>query len=110
LGHIIFKDKITTNPARVEAIKNMHLPKDKKSMQYFLGHINFVRRFIPNVFEIVKPLNTLLKKHARFKWENEGKLSFHYIKEALIIAPVLVILNFSKDFIIFSFTSKDTIA
>jgi hypothetical protein len=45
-----------------------------------------------------------------FEWENEGKLSFQRIKEAIIVAPVLVSPNFSKDFIIFSFASKDTIA
>jgi hypothetical protein len=52
----------------------------------------------------------LLKKDTHFEWESEGKLSFQRIKEAIIVAPVLVSPNFSKDFIIFSFASKDTIA
>jgi hypothetical protein len=51
----------------------------------------------------------LLKKDAHLEWENEGKFSFHCIKEAITIAPVLVSPNFSKDFIIFYFSSKDTI-
>jgi hypothetical protein len=67
LGHIISKDGITIDPARVEAIKKIPLPKDKKSLQYFFGQINFVRRFIPNFVEIVKPLNKLLKKDAHFR-------------------------------------------
>jgi hypothetical protein len=37
-------------------------------------------------------------------------LSFERIKEAITVAPVLVSPNFSRDFIIFSFSSKDTIA
>jgi hypothetical protein len=110
LGHIISKYGITIDPARVESIKKIPLPKDKKALQSFFGQINFVRRFILNFVEIVKPLNRLLKKDAHFEWENEGKLSFQRIKEAIIVAPVLVSPNFAKDFIIFSFTSKDTIA
>jgi hypothetical protein len=74
LGHIISKDGIMIDPARVEAIKKIPLPKDKKSLQSFFGQINFIRRFIPNFVEIVKPLNKLLKKDARFEWESEGKL------------------------------------
>jgi hypothetical protein len=62
------------------------------------------------LLEIVKPLNRLLKKDAHFEWDNEGKLSFQRIKEAITVAPVLVSPNFAKDFIIFSFASKDTIA
>jgi hypothetical protein len=61
-------------------------------------------------FEIVKTINKLLKKDVCFKWDNEGKLSFQHIKEVIIVSPVLVGPNFAKDFIIFYFTSKDTIA
>jgi hypothetical protein len=110
LGHIISKDGITIDLARVEAIKKISLPKDKKALQSFFGQINFIMRFVPNFAEIVKPLNKLLKKDAHFEWESEGRLSFECIKEAIIVAHVLVSPNFSKDFIIFSFASKDTIA
>jgi hypothetical protein len=110
LGHIISKYGITINPNRVEAIKNIPLPKDKKALQSFFAQINFVRRFIPNFVEIVKPLKILLKNDAHFEWDNEGTLSFQHIKEAINVAPILLSLNFVKDFIIYYFTSKDTIA
>jgi hypothetical protein len=57
----------------------------------------------------VKPLNIFLKKDVSLEWENEGKIDFHHIKEEITIAPFLVNPDFAKDFIIFSFTSKDTI-
>jgi hypothetical protein len=75
-SHIISKDIISIDPSRVEAIKKFPLPKDKKSLHYFFGQINFTRSFIPNFAEIVKPLNKLLNKYAHFEWDNEGKLSF----------------------------------
>jgi hypothetical protein len=98
------------DPTRVESINKIPLPKDKKSMQSFFGQINFIRKFVPIFSKIVKPLNKLLKKDARFEWESEGKMSFECIKEETTIAPVLVIPNFTKAFIIFYFSSKDTIA
>jgi hypothetical protein len=56
LGHIISKDRITIDPAKVEAIKKIPLPKDKKALQSFFGQINFVRRFIPNLSRLLIPL------------------------------------------------------
>jgi hypothetical protein len=35
LGHIISKDDILIDPSRIEAIKKISLPKDKKALQSF---------------------------------------------------------------------------
>jgi hypothetical protein len=51
LGHIVAKVGVNIDPERVEAIKKVPLPPTKKYLQSFLGQINFVRRFIPNLAE-----------------------------------------------------------
>ena len=56
LGFVISLKGITIDPRRIEAIKAIVLPYNKKAMQYFLGNINFVRIFISDFAEIVKPL------------------------------------------------------
>ena len=56
LGFIVSKDGMITDPERYEAIAKISLPSSKKGMQYFLGKINFVRRFVPNFSQIVSPL------------------------------------------------------
>ena len=104
-GHIISKDKISMDPSRIESRKKIHLSEENKSLQSFFGENNFIRRFIPNFFKIVKPLNRLLKKDDRFKWDNDGKKDFQHIKEAINITHVII----STDIIIFSFASEDTI-
>ena len=48
LGHIVSKQGVNTDPARVEAIQTIPLPRSKKDIQRFLGKINFLRRFVPN--------------------------------------------------------------
>lgn len=37
-------------------------------MQSFLGKINFVRKFILDFEQIVKPLQNMIKKDVLFKW------------------------------------------
>ncbi|KAH9328136.1 hypothetical protein KI387_000244, partial [Taxus chinensis] len=71
---------LTIDLERVEAIRRIPLPHHKKSLQSFLGRINFVRRFVPDFTTLVKPLKMMLKKSLVFKWTSEGKESFKAIK------------------------------
>ena len=80
LGHIISKDGVKIDPEKIEAIKKIPLPKNVKALQSFNGHINFIRRFIPNLVEYMKPLQKLLKKDAKFEWTSEGREAFKCIK------------------------------
>ena len=50
------KEGITIEPSRIKVISEIPLPHNKKSMQSFLGQINFVRRFVPDFAQIVLPL------------------------------------------------------
>jgi poly(3-hydroxyalkanoate) synthetase len=54
-------------------------------------------------------MNALLRKDVTFRWDNDSLRSFEDIKEAITKAPVLVSPDYSRDFIIFSFASQDTI-
>ena len=59
--------------------------------------------------KIAKPIQSLLKKDVKFVWLEDGKKDFQEIKSAIAKALVLVSPDYSKDFMIFSFTSEDTI-
>jgi hypothetical protein len=110
LGHIVSADGVKIDPKRVEAIKNLSLPRSKKDIQFFLGTINFIRRFIANFAELTKHITSMLRKNSEVKWTEEAKHSFNAIKEAITTTPVLISPDFAKEFFIFSFASKDTIA
>jgi hypothetical protein len=55
-GFVISLEGITIDPGRIEAINSIVLPHNKKAMEYFLGKLNFLRRFISDFAKIVKPL------------------------------------------------------
>ena len=69
LGHIVSKQGVKIDPARVEAIQSIPLLRSKKYIQRFLGKINFLRRFVPNYAEIVKKITDMLKKDVEVKWD-----------------------------------------
>ena len=49
LGHIISEKGIKIDPKRVEGILQISHPRNIKELQSFIGKINFLRRFIPNL-------------------------------------------------------------
>lgn len=110
LGHIISKEGIRIDPNRVETILKIDPPRNKKEVQSFIGRINFLRRCIPNLAEILRSITNMLKKDMEIKWNTETKKSFNEVKIALTISHVLISPDFTKDFIIFSFASEHTIA
>jgi hypothetical protein len=110
LGHIVSAKGVRIGSCRVEAIRTLSLPRSKKEVHAFLGKINFLRRFVSKFAELVKHIIAMLKKGNEVKWTAEPKEYFVQIKRALTEAPMLISPDYSKDFLIFSFTSFDIIA
>jgi hypothetical protein len=110
LGHIASKGRIYIDPERVYSIKDVHPPTNKKSLQSFFGKTNFIRRFVPNFAKRIKLMSALLNKDTVFRWDDKAIKSFEDIKNSISQAPFLISLDYSRDLIIFSFSSQDTIA
>ena len=83
LGHIISKDGIRIDPSRTEGLLKINHPKNLKGLQSFIGKINFLRRFIPNLAELLRNITNMLKKGSEIKWTIEAKQSFDLVKLAL---------------------------
>jgi len=66
LGFIVSSDGMIIDLERTQAIAKLPPPSSKKSMQSFLGQINFVRRFVPSFSEMVRPLKNLIKKDVQY--------------------------------------------
>ena len=60
LGHIISKYGIKIDPSRIEAIQKLDHPRNIKELQSFIGKINFLRRFIPNLVELLRNITNML--------------------------------------------------
>ena len=93
LGHIIDKDGIHATPEKVNAVVNAPQPKDVSELRAFLGLLNYYGKFLPNLAGKLHPLNSLLKKQARWVWSDACEKAFVGAKQALVSAEVLVHYN-----------------
>ena len=69
-----------------------------------------MRRFIPNLAELLRNITNMLKKDSEIKWSIQAIQYFDMVKRALTKAQVLISPYFTKNFIIFSFASQHTVA
>lgn len=68
-------------------------------LREFLGLTRYYRRFLKNYGWISKPLTALLKKNS-FIWSSEADSTFEELKQAMITALVLALVNLSMAFIV----------
>ena len=62
LGHIISPDGVKADPAKVAAIVDMPVPESKEDFRRFIGLINYLSKYCPNLSSIAAPLRDLMKK------------------------------------------------
>ncbi|RVW33951.1 Retrovirus-related Pol polyprotein from transposon 17.6, partial [Vitis vinifera] len=98
LGHIISKNGIEVDKAKVELIVKLPPPTNVKGIRQFLGHAGFYRRFIKDFSKISKPLCELLVKDAKFVWDEKCQRSFEELKQFLTTAPIVRAPNWKLPF------------
>ena len=98
LGHVMTKDGVAVDPAKVSAVTEWESPKSVKEVRSFLGLAGYYRRFIENFSKVAKPMTELLKKDKKFAWSEGCELSFQELKKRLVTAPVLCLPDLEKDF------------
>lgn len=59
LGHLVSRDRVETDPAKVEALKTWPRPTKLKELRSFLGFAGYYRRFVRGYSKIIKPLTDL---------------------------------------------------
>ena len=74
-----------------------------------MGKVNFLKIFIAAFGEIVKYMTNMLGKVQEIRWKPEARQSFEGINRSIVEAPVLTSPDFSKYFLIFSFSSKHAV-
>ncbi|KAL6316911.1 hypothetical protein AAG906_023566 [Vitis piasezkii] len=97
-GHIISKNGIEVDKAKVELIVKLPPPTNVKGIRQFLGHAGFYRRFIKDFSKISKPLCELLVKDAKFVWDEKYQKSFEELKQFLTTAPIVRAPNWKLPF------------
>ncbi|GJY28199.1 putative reverse transcriptase domain-containing protein [Tanacetum coccineum] len=101
LGHVINKEGIHVDPAKIEAVKNWPVPKSPTEVRQFMGLAGYYRRFIEGFSLIAKPLTKLTQKNKRFEWGADEDEAFQKLKQDLCTAPILALPEGPDDFVVY---------
>ncbi|KAJ0883873.1 putative nucleotidyltransferase, Ribonuclease H [Helianthus annuus] len=101
LGHVVNKDGIHVNPAKIDSIKNWPTPKTPTEVRQFLGLAGYYRRFIKGFSKIAQPLTTLTQKGIAYKWNEAQESAFQRLKDNLCSAPILSLPEGTDDFVVY---------
>lgn len=83
LGHHLSAKGITPMYDKVSAIKQFREPANSEEVRSFLGLVNYVGKFIPNLATVTEPLRKLTRHDTKFEWEKDQRESFAKLKCAL---------------------------
>ena len=109
LGHIMSAQGMTPDQRNIQKVKEMQPPKTKKQLRRFYGLISYMRKMIPSFATRTAALTHLLKKDVEFRWTNEQQNSFEDLKNAICTRPVITYPDLTKEFLVFTDTSKNAI-
>ena len=105
---VIWENQIKMEKTKLEGIIDWPTLTTVKQVQSFLGFENFYRKFIGHYVNIAQPLNDLMKKDLPWNWTTNCQQAFDDLKAAFVEAPILLMPDTVKPFVVESDTSKWT--
>ncbi|KAL0283630.1 UNVERIFIED_CONTAM: putative mitochondrial protein [Sesamum radiatum] len=106
LGHVVLKEGVQPDPAKVKAILEWELPKNVSEVRSFLGLAGYYRRFVKDFSVVAKPLKNLLKKNAPFNWNDKYAQSFEELKKILTSAPIFALPSRDGGYVVYTDASR----
>ena len=100
------EEGISVGPMKIEAIVNWPRPTNVTEVRSFLGMTCYYRRFVEGFSKPALPITRLIRKSTKFEWSDECEKSFHELKTRPVSAPVLIMPDGNKEFVIYSDASK----
>jgi len=100
MGHILGTDGLQADPEKITAIHDMPRPTDVQGVQYLIGVVIYLPKFLPQLSTVCEPLRHLTDSQAVFDWLPQPEEAFIKIKELITQTPVLRYFDVNKEVII----------
>ena len=72
---------IKPDSSKIEAIISMPSPSSRKDLERFLGMINYLGKFIPNLSDTTAVLRELLKQDNEWMWLEQHQIAMDQLKK-----------------------------
>ena len=82
LGHLITKDGLKADPAKVRAVLEMPTPTDVASVCWFIGFTNYLSKFLPHLSDVCEPLQKLTLPEVEWFWTNLHDSAVQQVKRS----------------------------
>ena len=92
-GQTLTPEGMKIDERKVEAIRQMQAPSDKKGLQSFLGMVNYLKRYSVHLTRLSEPLQPLIRESAEWSWNSSQQKAFDSTKDELTETPVLAYFN-----------------
>jgi len=89
LGHIIDDNGIHADPDKMSRVRNWPVPKDKHELQRFLGLVQYLAHFMPDVTAWTGPLAAIQGDSGSFVWLPIHQACMDNIKALACKTPIL---------------------
>jgi len=89
LGHIIDKEGIHVDTDKVACIREWRTPWNYNDIQHFIGLVNYIGNFLPDITAYTSPLLAMTQNGAPFHWRPLHQVCFDMIKQICDKAPVI---------------------
>ena len=93
LGHCIDQQGIRVDPEKTAALCRMEPPKTVSDLRRFMGMVNQMGKFSPNIAQMSKPLRDLLSIKRAWLWGPEQDRAFNALKAELTKPTVLALYD-----------------
>ena len=80
LGHIVCKEGIKFDFAKIKIILDLKPPVNPKQARVLLGRIGYYRKFMRYYSDMTYPMEELLREDQKFDWTDECNISFETLK------------------------------
>ena len=100
VGHTVSSEGLKPDSDKLRAVEQMKAPTNMKELQTFLGFVQYLAKFLPNMSDISAPLRQLLHKEVEWHWENEQEKSFQTLKKMCTNTPVLAYFDETKPIVL----------
>ena len=105
-GNIYTKDGVKPDPDKVAAINKLRPPETKSELKTFLGMVNYLQQYIPNLSQHTAPLREIERKGVDFYWDVNLQNCFDNIKALVAADFTLSYYNRTKPIVIQTDWSK----
>jgi hypothetical protein len=103
VGHVVLHNHVPPMEDKLVAINDWPRPQNVYDVRSFLGLCGYYRRYIANFAKIAHPLHGLtggnVTKKQKVLWLPVHELAFVALKEAMVSAPVLLMPDVLKAFV-----------